>query len=99
MGVKTKDLINLFELLPEQAKQSAYDFLLFLSNRYQLAAELLADERVDQIKKDYQKEIQEFEAEHGSLEALKCKENKTDKNRDDLDNWLFYLEQLKSLGQ
>ncbi|MCM3625261.1 MULTISPECIES: hypothetical protein [Brevibacillus] len=99
MAVKTTDLIKLIELLPEQAKQSAYDYLLFLSNRYQPAAEPLAVERIGQIKKDYEKEIQELETEHGSLDALMRKENKTDKDRNDLDNWLFYLEQLKSLGQ
>jgi len=142
--VKTKDLITLFEMLPEQAKQSAYDYLLFLSNRCQptvaditramrsakasLQVEGLdvSDQEValvlsriqgditqteflqrvkeaaidiGQIKNDYQKEIHEFETEYGSLEALRRKENKTDKERDDLDNWLFYLEQLKELGQ
>jgi len=142
--VKTKDLITLFELLPDQAKQSAYDYLLFLSNRYQsTVADMIRAMRsakaslqaegldvsdheaalvlsrikgditqadflqrakeaaidIGRIKNDYQKEIQEFEAEYGSLELLKRKEDKTDKERDDLDNWLFYLEQMKALGQ
>lgn len=144
MEVKTKDLITLFELLPDQAKQSAYDYLLFLSNRYQsTVADMIRAMRsakaslqaegldvsdheaalvlsrikgditqadflqrakeaaidIGRIKNDYQKEIQEFEAEYGSLELLKRKEDKTDKERDDLDNWLFYLEQMKALGQ
>lgn len=145
MAVKTTDLIKLVELLPEEAKQSAYDYLLFLSDRYQPTtdaditramrsakasllveglyvtdqeealvlsrikgeisqAEFLRRAKeaavdIDQIKKDYQKEIQEFENKYGTLEALRQKENKTDKDRDDLDNWLFYLEQLKLLGQ
>jgi hypothetical protein len=99
VAVKNTDLIKLVELLPEQARKSAYDYLLFLLDRYQPAVEPLADERIGQIKKDYEKEIQEFETKYESLVALIRKENKTDKERDDLDNWLFYLEQLKSLGQ
>ena len=34
-GSENEGSYHLFELLPEQAKQSAYDYLLFLSNRCQ----------------------------------------------------------------
>lgn len=92
------DYLKLFEILPEKAKQSAYDYLLFLSKRYPPDAEPLTEERIRAIKKAYREELQEFQKKHGSLEALTKKEDKTDKDRADLDDWMFYLDQLKNLG-
>lgn len=54
-------------------------------------------DRKDGIIEAYREELESLEAKHGSLEALIQKHEKTDKDRDDLDNWLFYFEQLKNL--
>ncbi len=99
MGVKSEDFIRLFDLLPEPAKHSAYDFVRFLAAQHLSAAEPLSAEKVLQIKESYHQEIQEFKNKYGTLEALMQKENKTDKERDDLDNWLFYLDQLHHLAK
>jgi len=55
--------------------------------------------RKDSIIESYREELENLEAKHGSLEALIQKQEKTDKDRDGLDNWLFYLDQLKNLSQ
>ncbi|MED0675268.1 hypothetical protein ABEV55_14700 [Aneurinibacillus thermoaerophilus] len=63
MAVSKEDVIKLFELLPEDAKQSAFDYLQFLSIRYtrpnwteidkmEPDTEPLTEEEIRQMKSD-----------------------------------------------
>ncbi|CAM3677570.1 hypothetical protein EDM52_23195 [Brevibacillus invocatus] len=63
MAVNKEDVIKLFELLPEDAKQSAFDYLQFLSIRHtrpdwkeidkmEPDAEPLTEEELRQMKSD-----------------------------------------------
>lgn len=100
-GTKNKHLVIADDVLwvsPSGRKMMVREVAMNFEKQ-QNALGNLEDEgaRKDNIIKSYREELVNLEAKHGSLETLMQKQHKTDKDRDDLDNWLFYLDQLKNL--